>query len=79
MKQQRFPYGQEPVTQRSITMVKPGFESKFGNITYAANLSLVFWMAWNVTNVRWAVCELTLDAISTALLFLPVPANLGFV
>jgi hypothetical protein len=36
-------------------------------------------MAWNVTNVRWAVCELTLDAISTALLFLPVPADLGFV
>jgi hypothetical protein len=76
MKQQRFPYGQEPV---NITKVKPSFESKFGTNTHMVNLSLVFWMAWNVTNVRRVVCELTLDAISTALLFLPVPTDLGFV
>ena len=65
--------------KRSITKVKLGFESKFGSNTHAVNLSLVFWMASNVTNVRWAVCELTLDAVSTASLFFPVPANLGFV
>jgi len=59
--------------------VKLSFESKFETNTHAANLCLVCRVAWNVANVRWAVCKLTLDTISTALLFLPVPANLGFV
>ncbi len=36
-------------------------------------------MAWNVKNVRWAVGELPLDAISTTLYLLPVPADFGFV